>query len=522
LRDKTTAFNTRYIDKLSQTCLQPADVENVIHYLEHFNDVRYRMVQASRDTVTSEELQAITGGLKTYLQGEKTWWENMGGDGSPTKSYSASNKPQSSAIARAMYDGSIDEKDWSNTKEATEGIFQLMPGVMSSKDLSIQHAEWKTGYWHIARSQVMVSKHDFCARIHTSSTASTNGLLLQATFEPTWMDGAMLTSEGNIMPGIFNDKNKSISKWRHNQIIDNEVAGRDNVAADWDRMKKRKATDLSRLRKAISKTADTTDYNLLRRYWNLLNDEYNYMFTLYEYILTTRSGRNYDAYRGEYDEHIKVCFYVIRIFLRSMNTAELDGILDGKMDASRRNGLVEIMEYNESLMDNNLEGKTRAYHANTWVIHEKSSMHAAGADVFISSEFPQSGDAHEELTAPPPTDFERFMSSNFRVYKDSLLVDVATDTPGEVRHVCLPVFSEAVMKSFRESELVTNAVDTDVGGGGSSSKEHSDMPVGARADSPKRPLEIAGVDLEATEDNSITPAVSMKVRKFKKVAAHNI
>jgi hypothetical protein len=75
-----------------------------------------------------------------------------------------------------------------NVNMNTLGIFQLMTGVSSSSLDAVQNAIWNKGYWHIARSQVMQFKHDNPGKICSDATATTSGKLIQATFEPTWID----------------------------------------------------------------------------------------------------------------------------------------------------------------------------------------------------------------------------------------------------------------------------------------------------------------------------------------------
>jgi hypothetical protein len=72
--------------------------------------------------------------------------------------------------------------------EYTQKIFQLVTGVSSSNNKSVQQAVWKDGYWHIARSQVMQYKHEEHQHIYSRATSVLGGNLLQVTFEPTWMD----------------------------------------------------------------------------------------------------------------------------------------------------------------------------------------------------------------------------------------------------------------------------------------------------------------------------------------------
>jgi hypothetical protein len=74
------------------------------------------------------------------------------------------------------------------TTTGPDTVFQLFPGVKSSNSVDVQRAIWNTGYWHIARSQVMQFKHEESRNIITNATSVLNGNLLQATFEPTWMD----------------------------------------------------------------------------------------------------------------------------------------------------------------------------------------------------------------------------------------------------------------------------------------------------------------------------------------------
>jgi hypothetical protein len=71
-------------------------------------------------------------------------------------------------------------------RHSTETLFQLVPGVSSTEN--VQNAVWKNGYWHIARSQVMQYKHDMRRQVHSDATSVVSGNLLQATFQPVWIE----------------------------------------------------------------------------------------------------------------------------------------------------------------------------------------------------------------------------------------------------------------------------------------------------------------------------------------------
>lgn len=71
---------------------------------------------------------------------------------------------------------------------ALEPIFQLVPSVASSPRVGVQNAVWHDGYWHIARSQVMLFRHDVPGNVPNGSVAATSGRLLEATFSPVWIE----------------------------------------------------------------------------------------------------------------------------------------------------------------------------------------------------------------------------------------------------------------------------------------------------------------------------------------------
>lgn len=98
----------------------------------------------------------------------------------------------------------FDEKDvkpgaGAKNMTATEAIFQLVPGTLGSTATcseAVRKAQWTNGYWHIARSQVMHFKYDQQVDISNGIHAGVRGKVLQATFEPVWMDG--LEDDGTV------------------------------------------------------------------------------------------------------------------------------------------------------------------------------------------------------------------------------------------------------------------------------------------------------------------------------------
>lgn len=69
-----------------------------------------------------------------------------------------------------------------------ESIWQLVPGVSSSRKPGVVQAVWKMGYWHIARSQIMQFAYDGNVDISSGCHAALGGKPLEATFTPTWVE----------------------------------------------------------------------------------------------------------------------------------------------------------------------------------------------------------------------------------------------------------------------------------------------------------------------------------------------
>lgn len=69
-----------------------------------------------------------------------------------------------------------------------EAIWQLVPGVASSRKPGVVRAVWRHGYWHIARSQIMQFAYDGNLDISSGCDAALGGKLLEATFVPTWVE----------------------------------------------------------------------------------------------------------------------------------------------------------------------------------------------------------------------------------------------------------------------------------------------------------------------------------------------
>jgi hypothetical protein len=76
-------------------------------------------------------------------------------------------------------------------KLVNESIFQLVPGVFSSRRNAVREAIWQHGYWHIARCQVMQFKYDLDLNIENAShnAGGAHGKLIEATFAPVWTQG---------------------------------------------------------------------------------------------------------------------------------------------------------------------------------------------------------------------------------------------------------------------------------------------------------------------------------------------
>jgi hypothetical protein len=115
----------------------------------------------------------------------------------PTRQNGLSNWNSWPIIQRNYEQGLVDAKIrtyaklpkmWDKFPKRALPLFQLYPGVSSSSDPLVQKAVWNEGYWHIARSQVMQYQYDISRNCHTMATNLLRGNLMQATFEPTWMD----------------------------------------------------------------------------------------------------------------------------------------------------------------------------------------------------------------------------------------------------------------------------------------------------------------------------------------------
>jgi thioesterase domain-containing protein len=89
------------------------------------------------------------------------------------------------------------------TAAVRESIFQLVPGVTSSPSVQVRQAVWKRGYWHIARSQIMQFKFDGHVSICNGAHTLTNGKLLEATFEPVWVQPLEASSACGVTATSF-------------------------------------------------------------------------------------------------------------------------------------------------------------------------------------------------------------------------------------------------------------------------------------------------------------------------------
>lgn len=123
-----------------------------------------------------EEIRFASDKLDALHNKEKLWdfWEKI------TKTKELTKK-----IRKEGLSGKVKLSD----KFCIEPLFQLVPGTSSSHLPEIEDAVWEQGFWHIARCQVMQLGFNRALPIHSDATSLLNGKLLQATFEPVWMDG---------------------------------------------------------------------------------------------------------------------------------------------------------------------------------------------------------------------------------------------------------------------------------------------------------------------------------------------
>ena len=68
-----------------------------------------------------------------------------------------------------------------------ESIYQLVPGVSSSRRNAVKEAVWKNGYWHIARCQMQQFAYGDETKIpNGAESLNYRGPLLEVTFSPVW------------------------------------------------------------------------------------------------------------------------------------------------------------------------------------------------------------------------------------------------------------------------------------------------------------------------------------------------